>query len=671
MSDGRWITIGGVKGEDGKRHGGSPVYVENGRITKGSPHLTGKRIDALGEKAEGGTVRQANKQEADYGRASWAKKARAEGLDPKHLHHLAADLLAHDKANTVDLRDMLTHVVTTHPWVRGVIVNARHGIDQHSVKTPAGEMGLDQISQELAHNPRYGHLFHSDRGDVAEDNSEKLFDYLIAGKPQAMPEADAYEQAFDHLMGEKRRGVPQGDVDDSVPFSRTREPNRYDAAFEATVERNPDGTFAEQAFASKSDVTGTRKQLAAGKIAVKTGDAVSAATGRPIKRYVELANGAKIHPDELHRIKFDEHGEPFVSIDEGLTVNGRRAKSFALAVAHASMSKGPATISGAHGYSVTLPGSEWRKIPAKGTFSEWHDEQDQADLAKRREAPAEPSTTIGSEKDTDDFFAGRDAGQGRLFAKPGEPETPIPPKPSVSALVAPHLSAHDVALAHGHIKPNMPELLDAVEGGMLPLHHLKPNLRHDNVPVVGAMKWKTKPTLTPDSDKMLGDIGHQAETNIKSGSFSIMPWRKFSKGNLANRDDWDRNVDIDMLDNPHVLIHHDIGPREHWGMYNNVEAAQENAAKVPGYLQPRVQEYTDKYGHDGWSVTRLEPIDRFHAMHDDPEVLKHHAYRLVDHWARPSHEDRETDYARRVEPTRYSTRVFIDGEPELYDVPNS
>lgn len=46
-SDGRWITIGGSKGADGKRHGGSPVFIKDGKIVKGHPSLTGKTIGSL------------------------------------------------------------------------------------------------------------------------------------------------------------------------------------------------------------------------------------------------------------------------------------------------------------------------------------------------------------------------------------------------------------------------------------------------------------------------------------------------------------------------------------------------------------------------------------------------------------------------------------------------
>ena len=224
-SAGQWITIGGVKGEDGKRRGGSPVFVQNGRITKGAPSLTGRSIEAMDKPGEGSSVRTANKQELEYQAASWRKKARKEGIDAKHLDALANDIRQHHDAANDDRAAMLKDIVTTHPWLRGIIANKGRGIDQHSIKTPAGAMGLDQISQEIASNPRYWHLFGGGDGEgVREDHSEKLFDYLVAGKPQAMSHDDAYEQAFDHLMNEKHRqpthnGGETAADDDWVPFA--------------------------------------------------------------------------------------------------------------------------------------------------------------------------------------------------------------------------------------------------------------------------------------------------------------------------------------------------------------------------------------------------------------------------------------------------------------------
>ena len=83
------------------------IVIENGRITKGAPSLVGRHIDSLevpeeappelkgskrqqaGQKAA--KTRTENEREAHYQRAVWAKKAKKEGIEPKHLHQLAAD----------------------------------------------------------------------------------------------------------------------------------------------------------------------------------------------------------------------------------------------------------------------------------------------------------------------------------------------------------------------------------------------------------------------------------------------------------------------------------------------------------------------------------------------------------------------------------------------------
>lgn len=216
---GQWITIGGSKGEDGKRHGGSPVYVEGGRITKGHPSLTGKKIDALDKPGEGGSVRDANRKEADYTRATWAKKAKADGIPPAHLHSLAGEIIAHDKASKADLTKMLAEVRKNYPHLKSVSVNqGRTGSDHTTVKD------IDQIANSLAHSREYGHLFGGteDYEDVAKDQSEKLHDYLVAGTPEPMSEADAYEQAYDHLMNHQHANATASEIDEAVPFAKHR-----------------------------------------------------------------------------------------------------------------------------------------------------------------------------------------------------------------------------------------------------------------------------------------------------------------------------------------------------------------------------------------------------------------------------------------------------------------
>ncbi len=210
---GRWITIGGTKGKDGKRHGGSPVYIENGRITKGAPSLHGKRIDALEE--EGEDTRSARKQNIEgksYERAVWGKKARQEGINAQHLHQLAADVLAHDKEFKADLTSMLQHARETSKTQ--FIGGKRAGYDLRAVAQNAAKTGDDYTSipgfDTTAENAarEYPHLFHG-----REAPEERLWDLLIAGNPEPMTQDDAYEQAFDHLIEQKQGQATAEDED--------------------------------------------------------------------------------------------------------------------------------------------------------------------------------------------------------------------------------------------------------------------------------------------------------------------------------------------------------------------------------------------------------------------------------------------------------------------------
>lgn len=456
---GRWITIGGKKGEDGKRSGGSPVFIQDGRITKGHPSLTGKKIDALDKPVEtrksidhGGTkdkrtiarreasakaaeTRKDNRTEAEYQRAVHAKNARKEGINPKHLHQLAGEIKSHHDAHGNDVRAMLKNVYSNHPHLKTATLSSNRGGDSAAMKN------IDTISRSYAKSKEFSHLFGGYDADAFrteqtgpdEDHSEKFYEYLVNGAPEQMDEADAYEQALGHLREHKasvdqsvrpagkskgKKPKARQTYDDAVPFSEGG-----DSLFEGSKHpRDSSGRWAE-----KGHIDEARKKLAKGELKVKTGDAVSHASGKPIKRYVELGNGAKIHPDELHRTKFGDGDEPYVSGDEQLTVTDgtgtKTVKSFALAAAHAGMSRGTATISGPHGYSITLPGAAWKAIvkDAKAkSFSDWADEQNPKDLAAKttaHAAKAKPLTEVVGGKDADDFFAGRPAGQARLFSE--------------------------------------------------------------------------------------------------------------------------------------------------------------------------------------------------------------------------------------------------------------
>src|SRR5262245_34591719 len=86
---GRWITIRAKEGPDGKKQGGSPVFIQDGRIVKGHPSLAGRKIDALKEEPVEISGRRQRYWHRGYERARWGKRERAAGIDPRDLHQLA------------------------------------------------------------------------------------------------------------------------------------------------------------------------------------------------------------------------------------------------------------------------------------------------------------------------------------------------------------------------------------------------------------------------------------------------------------------------------------------------------------------------------------------------------------------------------------------------------
>lgn len=195
---GRWITIGGTEDEEGNRKGGSPVYIENGRITKGHPSLTGKKIGELGKKGDGGEDKGAPghrkqlQQSRDYATAKIVKQARQEGINSEHLHQLAAEMMEHDGAFTQEKRNMLRDARQALKRFGGQgkalhLIAGRGDVDADSIK------GLDDVAQEMAHN--YPEFFR----DRNQHDSDVLYAMLVAGEPGQMSETDAYEQALDYL----------------------------------------------------------------------------------------------------------------------------------------------------------------------------------------------------------------------------------------------------------------------------------------------------------------------------------------------------------------------------------------------------------------------------------------------------------------------------------------
>ncbi len=224
---GHWITIGGSKGSDGERHGGSPVYVENGRITKGNPKLTGKKLGNLKGDDDQSTHRQLLGREKNYQRAVWAKKARKEGIDPKGLHWLADDMKKHHDANVDDVTSMLQSARKTAEKLGTSVSHLKAEFNKGDHTTIKD---FDILARELAGEyphllGAHGYSHHEGYDADAEEASEKLFAFLKEGNPERMSEDQAYTEAFDYLLTQKSEEEPapkkkrRKEVDESVPFS--------------------------------------------------------------------------------------------------------------------------------------------------------------------------------------------------------------------------------------------------------------------------------------------------------------------------------------------------------------------------------------------------------------------------------------------------------------------
>lgn len=293
---GRWITIGARPGEDGKKHGGTPVYIEGGRITKGSPKLVGRKIDALKDEPDDSqdSHRKQLNQSKNYERATWRKKAKAAGIDPKHLDQLSAEILAHDKEFKADLLSMqqrarasYKNMAAHYGWQVKSIDNlslhtARKGMDSASVK------GLDSIADELS--GEYPQWF----SGHDEDKPARLFELLAEGNPQPMAEAEAYETALNQLEESKGNTEFRASDDEVVPFQASGRPERYShEEYEISYARAPKG-------GATSPVNGRWYE----------GGWFMPVHGKSVKKKGEKGKGGRVH-----KVLTRDHG--YVEVPEG------------------------------------------------------------------------------------------------------------------------------------------------------------------------------------------------------------------------------------------------------------------------------------------------------------------------------------------------------------------
>jgi hypothetical protein len=205
----KWITIGAKAGADGKKHGGTPVCVQDGRIVKGHPRLSGRKIGALSEAPDEVGHRTELHRSKGHARAVWGKKAKQQGVKPQALHQLAGEIIAHDKEYKADLTRMLQDARKQSKGgeyldVSNLRQRAASGqVDASHIK------GFDLLTRTMRNS--YPELL----GDDEQEAESRLFDFLVHGNPEPVSEDDAYQQAFDRLMETKQE-------EEYVPFQRQR-----------------------------------------------------------------------------------------------------------------------------------------------------------------------------------------------------------------------------------------------------------------------------------------------------------------------------------------------------------------------------------------------------------------------------------------------------------------
>ncbi len=174
-----------------------------------------------------------------------------------------------------------------------------------------------------------------------------------------------------------------------------------------------------------------RRAISAGRLSPK-GSATStpiksALSGLPIRRYVELEDGSKIHPDELARADVDADGNVTLGpedltvhdpLNHGPDIQPSFERAVATVAAYGGHDDDPVTIQSPHGYPVKMTRGEWRPIAQQlldepEAFAQWYDRENPAaesDAAKNAKATAKPMSDL----EQNAFFAPH-AEQGRMF----------------------------------------------------------------------------------------------------------------------------------------------------------------------------------------------------------------------------------------------------------------
>lgn len=163
----------------------------------------------LASKSKGEHRQQLN-QSKSYARAKFAKQARQEGLDPRALHQLAGEILAHDHELANGRKALLQNTRKTLKGY-GVNLNAFHIHEAHGRQDSDSVRKLDEVAKDMA-------LEHPEQfAGAGDDLTERLYELLKEGNPEPMSEEDAYEHAVEQLRYHKQQAAAEPKADASSP----------------------------------------------------------------------------------------------------------------------------------------------------------------------------------------------------------------------------------------------------------------------------------------------------------------------------------------------------------------------------------------------------------------------------------------------------------------------
>lgn len=249
---GKWITIGGHKSGDGKRHGGTPVRIHRGKIVGGPSALRGRSLKEIAERNRPDSrVTQALRQ----GSKDWRinKRDLKDALD--FVHGEKKQAVDEREAAKKRLREItgitqadvmrLENQGKDHTHVKGLDVTAR---------TAAGELPELGMGRGVESGGNY------DDTDYAAHAWELIKEGRINPMPKHHP--DLIDEAAQLAIANRRYKGDGGEDDrDAVPFSVSAEHPRLEAYREwlgvvqfATAEDDPQARITRKSAAVSSAI---------------------------------------------------------------------------------------------------------------------------------------------------------------------------------------------------------------------------------------------------------------------------------------------------------------------------------------------------------------------------------------------------------------------------------